>query len=122
MNRKAIFILIMTFIFSLVLCSCGDTPEEKIKESIEAGNYAKVVEIYNENNIENEDEIIESIRDIIYTSVENWSTETISHDEAKEILQTFSLIDNKELADSAKDKFNFITIEHNGNCLYEGKW
>lgn len=119
MKRKVVFILIMTLILTFVLCSCGGTPEEKIKECLETGNYVKAVEIYNENSLENEEEVEAIICDMIDTSVENWSAETISYDEVKEFLQAFSSIDNKELVDSAEDKLNFITIEDNGNCLYE---
>ena len=97
----------------------GGTPEEKIKENLEAGNYAKAVEIYNENNIASEEEILSTVDDMITTSVENWSAEIISYDEAKEMLQAFCVIENKELAANAEDTLEFITIEHDGNLLYE---
>lgn len=119
-NKVVAFtIIMMTFIFTFILSSCGASPEEELKENLDSGNYDKVVEIYNDSKLENKDSVESTFNKIIDDSVERWSSEIVSYEETQEMLNAFSCIDNYELATKAKDTSAYIKIEHNGNILYE---
>ena len=65
-NKVVAFtIIMMTFIFTFILSSCGASPEEELKENLDSGNYDKVVEIYNDSKLENKDSVESTFNKII---------------------------------------------------------
>lgn len=121
MRKKTALILTIALVLILSLSACTGTPKEQITKALEATDYTKVVEIYNENidEIANDQDVYAAINSRIDNAIENWSSEQATYEETAGMLEAFSELNNDELVPKAESTLEFICLEQKGNELYE---
>lgn len=114
-----VLVIVSALIVSSVCTNSYEKIEEKIEEQIEQEHYSEVVEIYNDNIVEtdHEEEYRTTILQIIADTFVLWESGDLSYEDAKVTLESFTFIEDVEIADLCKTRLNYMTVEEDGKRL-----